>query len=302
VRVLTALSLIIGLSAAVTPAGGPPVAADRIEPGMSAEANKVYRRTDALMRALHTPGNAERMLESLLPVARQQRHPLLLSRLVVAAAAVASAPDGPRRVDGLVANARRAGADDLDAFVAGVAAHYRGHVRGDSRAAKSADYKLALELLEPLREPLGASPRLWIYLAVSYLRTGRQQQAAAAIERAGAADDGGDADVYYCRAEVWHRTDPGRAIGDIDRYIAIMQRNKAHGAWAAPDKEKKVAVMRAHLAAVAAGRKEAGSIELFDPIRVPPADDGMPKWLWEILVVLGVTAFAAWRWTRRQAG
>lgn len=296
---MTAALAWIGLAIATTVVTSP--THPHREPGMSDRAAAVYAETAQLMRDAEVPGNAQRMFDLLVPVVREQRHPLLIGRLVVASAAIASSGGGERRVDVLIAHARRPQADDVDRFVAGVAAHYRGHLRGATQDAKKADYRRTIEFLEPLRVAFADAPRLWIYLAVSYARTGRHAEAADAIEKAVAADSGGDADVYYCRAEVWHRRDPARAVADIDRYIAIMARNKTHGAWSATGKEQRVREMRAELAAVASGTAQASAVELFDPVRMPPPDDG-PDWLWDfgIVLLLLVTVLGVWRWTRRR--
>ncbi len=269
---------------------------------MSAGAAEVYSHTDGLMRSLSTPGNAVKMLDALLPVVRTERHPLLLARLVVAAAGVASEADGRARVDALIAAAAKAPDDVIAQFAAGVAVHYRGHVRGGSRAEKSADYKRAIALLEPVADELAASPRLWIYLAVSYIRTGRQEDAQAAIAKAVAADSGDDADVYYCRAEVYHRTEPKQALADIDRYIAVMTRNQATGAFSAPGKEQKVRKMRAFMQRVVDGEEEPGTLELFDPIRSsagPPPFDPIP-WALGALGLAWLAVLGRWWWSRRR--
>ena len=272
-----------------------PTAAERREPGMSPEAARVYAQTDAMMRRSERAGTAREMLRLLEPVVRAERHPLLVGRLVVAAAAVASDKGGREAVDQLLQRAATQPDDPISAFVAGVAVHYRGHVRGRSRDEKSADYRRAIELLQPLREAFSMSPRLWIYLAVSYIRTGRQAEAERAIARAVDVDSGSDADVYYCRAEVYHRTDPKRALQDIDRYIAIMARNKRAGAFSAVDKEQKVAHMRALMVAVTEGKRPPGGIELFDPIRDPaPLPSAALTWAWRGVGAAGLLVAIGW--------
>ena len=295
-----------GLSATATAApshlaaAATPTETLRREPGMDDAESKVYAETSKMMPHMQRSGTARKMLNMLLPVVGDSRHPLLVGRLVVAAAALASSANGRQAVDKLLAAAKARPDDQMAAFVAGVAVHYRGHVRGTSRDSKSADYRRAIELLEPLRETLAKSPRLWIYLAVSYLRTGRQKDAEFAIERAVATDDGGDADVYYCRAEVHHRIRPKRALADIERYIAIMARNKKHGAWSATGKEQRVAEMRAHMQAVVAGDKPPSGIELFDPIRDPlkQQDSGNPYLIWWLLVAAAALVVGGLWWRR----
>lgn len=241
--------------------------------GLPKAVAEAYYATDGLMRQ----SLGREILDRLGPLARQHRHPLLLGRLVVAAAAIAGSHDGDVQVERLLDEAKARPDDDIAQFVAGVAVHYRGHVRGATREAKSADYSRALTLLEPLRDRLQQSPRLWIYLAVSYHRTGRAKQAEDAIARAVAGDSGTDADVFYCRAEVYHQREPARAVQDIDRYIEMMRENRARGAWSAPEKERKVGAMRDKMARVAAGVEAAPAPDdhgLFDPVRVAIRDDG----------------------------
>lgn len=214
-------------------------------------------------------GDADGILAITVPLAQRNRHPLVIGALVVGAAQLAGGPGGKEAVERLLAAAKANPEDAVGRFLAGVAVHYRGHTQGATRAEKSADYQRAITLLEPLRETFASSPRLWIYLAVSYVRTGRQADAEDAIERAAKADGGHDADVWYCRAEVWHRKDPARALGDIDRYIEQMHRNAAQGAWSAPEKERRVSEMRAWMADVAAGRRPPPETpDLFDPVEV----------------------------------
>ena len=218
-------------------------------------------------------GDGQGVLDVVVPLARRDPHPLVLGALVVGAAQLAGGPGGAQAVDRLIAEAAAHPDDDVARFLAGVAVHYRGHTQGATRAEKSADYERAITLLEPLRERFASSPRLWIYLAVSYVRTGRQADAEQAIERAAAADGGHDADVWYCRAEVWHRKDPARALADIDRYIEQMRINVQQGAWSAPEKERRVTEMRALMADVAAGRQPVPETpDLFDPVEVRVRD------------------------------
>jgi len=218
-----------------------------------------------------------------------------------------SQPDGIAWVDERMRQADAHPEDLISQFVTGVAVHYRGHGRGESREAKVADYERALHFLERVKDAYASSPRLWIYLAVSYLRTGRQAEAEAAIENAVAHDDGGDADIYYCRAEVWHRKDPRKALADIERYQATMRRNKAGGAWAAPEKEGRVEAMRQTVARVASGEASwnqgEGEFDLFDPVKPGPA---VLRQLGESTVLVGaasvlfaiLAAWALWHYRR----
>jgi len=232
---------------------------------MSKRAETVYAQTHDLMQRTGDDVG-EKMLALLMPVLREQPHGLLVGRLVVAAARLAHGPKGNARVDRLLRDADDNRDDKLKQFLAGVAVHYRGHGQATTRAAKRADYERAIRYLQRARPDLDHAPRLWIYLSVSYLRTGKQEAAEDAIDRAAKADGGEDADVYYCAAEVYHRKDPARAIKDIDRYLAIMKDNLAKGAYSAPEKEAGVRRMRDRLLAAVDGKQPLSDEELFDPI------------------------------------
>jgi tetratricopeptide (TPR) repeat protein len=254
---------------------------------MSAQAATAYAESELLMREMgdHV---GDRLMNLLLPLARKEPHSLLVGRLVVAAARIAHGPKGPGRVDGLVADADAAPNDALANFIAGVAAHYRGHGHGQSRQAKSADYNLTIKHLRRAEKDLGHAPRLWIYLAVSYYRTGRQAQAEEAIERAEEAEKGEDADVYYCSAEVYHGKDPAKALAEIGKYRAIMDDNRKKGAYTAPHKEAAVVRMQKHLRNVIAGTEAPQGLELFDPVVAKPTlPRGVVVWLLAAMLLIG---------------
>lgn len=264
---------------------------------MSAEAKKILVDSEVLRRA----GRAHELLPQLEALLRQETHSLLLAGMVVAAVSRVSQPDGIAWTDERMAAADRTPDDALAQFIAGVAVHYRGHGRGETVAAKRADYERALHHLERVKSVYARSPRVWIYLAVSYLRTGRQAEAEAAIARAVEFDDGGDADIFYCRAEVWHRKDPKRALADIERYQATMRRNVEGGGFSAPEKETRVEAMRLAVAAVAAGKGTYGDVDLFDPVELHVTGNDplvAPPWL-AAGVACVVGAGVLW-WRRRK--
>lgn len=303
--VVAAVSLVCGHASAGTvdlAPGGYTRPDPRIKP-LSPRAATVYRQTRDLMRD-PGPDIGRQMLDLLLPVVRTDRDRLLMGRLVVAAARVAGGTDGKKRVDELMKAADASAASNspqkgLDAFLAGVAVHYRGHTRGTSRAAKTADYQLALKYLHDAQAEFGSTPRLWIYLAISYVRTGQQQQAQAAITRAAQTEVGEDADVWYCRAEVFQRTNPKQALADIDRYIAVMAENHAKGAFSAPDKERKVRAMREHMQRVVAGTATPMGHDLFDPLVIEPLwSDALDAWILAFLLVTAPSGLV-WLWRRR---
>ena len=66
-------------------------------------------------------------------------------------------------------------------------------------------------------------PRVALYLAVNSLRTpGREQQAAAYVERAARAGRP-DPDIVFFRAVVEVRKDPAAAVRDLERYLALTR-------------------------------------------------------------------------------
>lgn len=270
---------------------------------MSKEAADIYNQTDQLMRQMGDDVG-DKMMALLLPIAHKEPHSLLIGRLVVASARIAHGPQGPARVDALLKKADEAPKDAIANFIAGVAAHYRGHGHGETRDAKSADYKRTIHYLRRAEGELSHAPRLWIYLAVSYYRTGDQQAAEHAIQRAEQAEKGEDADVYYCSAEVYHVKDPQKALQDIGTYLSIMAKNHAKGAYTAPHKEAAVARMKVHLQRVIDGKDEPIGVELFDPVVSPSRiPRGWGRWLIVALLVLGpLGVVMAWKGSQRAAG
>lgn len=235
--------------------------ADGAPPPLPPELERRYRATDDAMRG----DRPWEMFDEILSLVRTNPHPVLMGRLVVACAGIASHPDGRAKVDALMADAKANPGDPLKQFIAGVAVHYRGHVRGRSREEKTEEYQRALQFLEPIREVYANSPRLWIYLAVSYVRTGQQAKAEDAIGRALQFDEKTDADVYYCEAEVWHKKDPKRALQAIERYQKLMHDQAPSGAWHGPGKAEKVEHMRQVMAAVVAGGPLPAQ-DMYDPV------------------------------------
>jgi tetratricopeptide (TPR) repeat protein len=179
-------------------------------------------------------------------------------------AALASRSPSEELVRELTAAADADPDDPVKQFVAGVGAHYRGHQSGRSREEKARYYEITLRYLKRVEALYAEEPRLWIYLAVSYFRTGRQAEAEAAIEKAVALGSD-DADAWYCRAEIYHKKDPEAAVADMKRYLAIMEENRKKGSIFAESKEKRVKEMLAHMERVARGELPADAEELFDP-------------------------------------
>ncbi|GMV41346.1 MAG: hypothetical protein AMXMBFR64_30620 [Myxococcales bacterium] len=180
-------------------------------------------------------------------------------------AALASSHPTPQWVEELGRRADANPDDPLPNFVAGVAAHYYGHQSGSSVEEKQRYYRMAIPWLERAKEKYVREPRVWIYLAVSHFRTGEQAKAEEEIEKAVALGRH-DADAFYCRAEIWHRKDPQKAVDDMKEYLKIMDENRARGSFWSEGKEKRVRDMLAHMERVARGELKPDAAELFDPI------------------------------------
>lgn len=211
--------------------------------------------------ALYEQGKAEESYRLLFEIAKDI-HVGVLGTLV---AALASSHPTPALVEELGARAEAAPDDALANFVAGVAAHYYGHQSGQTRAEKSEYYKKTIRWLERTRDAYPREARVWIYLAVSYYRTGEQQKAEELIEKAVALGRH-DADAFYCRAEIWHEKDPAKAVTDMKAYLEIMEENRRRGAFWSDDKETRVKDMIARMERVVRGEIAADAADLFDPI------------------------------------
>ena len=186
-------------------------------------------------------------------------------------ASYASTAPTPERAVAAAADADANPSDTLKQFTAGVLAHYAAHVSARSREQKLPLYEQAIRYLERTRPMYDHEPRVFIYLAVSNFRLGRQQLAEQFIERA-VQLAANDPDAYYCRAEIFQRTNVQRSIQDINTYLRTNAENEARGAVGDPGKTARVRAMRDHLIAVSEGR--ANPEELFDPVQRPGAGPG----------------------------
>ena len=166
-------------------------------------------------------------------------------------------------VDARVAAADAAPDDPLLSFVAGVAAHYSAHYMAETSEQKKALYATAIRMLDRSRPAFDFEPRTFIYLAVSHFRLGRQKQAEGLIETAVTLASH-DPDAYYCRAEIFHRTEVERSLKDLDMYLTMVQRIRDAGGDVAESKMDRVREMQAFLRRVHDGKQEM--TEVFDPL------------------------------------
>jgi tetratricopeptide (TPR) repeat protein len=186
--------------------------------------------------------------------------------IVRALAVVGSMSPEPARVARFTADADAHRDDPLLQLVAGVAAHYCGHRHGHTLDEKAASYRLAITYLERARPFYDNEPRLLLYLALSHFRLGEVPVAQDLIERA-VPLAGNDPDVFYCRAEIFQRTDLHRSIADVERYLAMTADAHRHGSNDNPEKHHRVEEMLAWLRAVEQGK--AAPRELWDPLAPP---------------------------------
>lgn len=236
--------------------GAPPrVAIDR--PGLTAEQEGRYQEGLRHYQQRRYP----QAIELYTSLARDNTCCGVLGMVV---ASYASTAPTPERAAAAAAEADAHPNDTLKQFIAGVLAHYAAHVNGRNQEEKQRLYEQALRYLERTRPTYDFEPRVFIYLAVSNFRLGRQQLAEQFIERAVQLAQH-DPDAYYCRAEIFQRTNVRRSIEDINLYLRTNAINEARGAVGDPGKTARVIAMRDHLIAVSEGR--ANPRELFDPVR-----------------------------------
>lgn len=255
---------------------------------------------------LYREGKMAEAFERFRALARQVPENGVLGMVVASLAS--TAPDAAA-VDRLTAEADKAPDDTLAQFVAGVAAHYSGHLHGRTREEKAAYYRRAITYLERTLPKFAFEPRVFVYLGVSHFRLGHQAEAEALIERAVPLAKN-DPDVYYCRGEIFQRTNLPRSIEDIKTYLAMSKTLAAQGVPQDALKHERVVRMLAHLEAVARG--EAQPEDLFDPLP-EGGDRGGPPPPGRMFTsprtfagaVIGVAALSGLLWafvTRRRRG
>ncbi|MFT3767569.1 MAG: hypothetical protein QM820_19110 [Minicystis sp.] len=189
-------------------------------------------------------------------------------------ASLASTSPTPETVDRLTAEADARPGDTLAQFVAGVAAHYCGHRHGKTRAEKAAYYERAIKYLARTRPKYDFEPRVYVYLGVSHFRLGHQKEAESLIEAAIPLAKN-DPDVFYCRGEIFQRTNLARSITDIRTYLEMSDALEKQGVQRNQAKHERVKQMLAHLEAVQRGAAQPE--DLFDPLPAPAAPAPPPQ-------------------------
>ncbi len=211
---------------------------------------------------LYFLGKHAEALEGALAVARKNPRVGGILGYVVSNLAPTSPDDERTRAYAEVAD--KAPDDPLAQFVAGVAAHYNAHNVASSVERKKELYEQAIHYLTRARPAFDFAPRVFIYLAVSNYRLGRQEQAEEMIDKAIGLSEK-DPDAFYCRAEIHHRKDVAAALRDLDRYLKMVAKDTGERKRRGPSgKLDRVKAMKAYLEMVQKGEREL--VELFDPI------------------------------------
>lgn len=204
-------------------------------------------------------------------------------------------------VDRRTAAADAAPDDPLLQYEAGLTTHYYAHSASDDAAEQRALYEQTIEYLQRTLPAYDRSPRVWIYLSVSYFRLGRVAEADAAIAKAIERGERTDPDVFYCRAEITRFRDPAGATRDLNRYLRQMQERMRQTAKVKMAKEIRAQRLRDWVAARAT-----------EPLREPTPLEVLRPWSeipwWRVhigadVVFLGVTllitaAWLPWAWRR----
>ena len=237
----------------------PPQPVAPFEPEFSPDLQAEYDAAEAALKS----GRAREAFDRLKALARRQPSPSVLGLLVASVSPIANRPEDWQEA---VARAEAAPDDPLANFIAGVTLHYYAHNWGQTREQKSGLYQKAIGFLLKTQPAFQDSPRVWIYLSVSYFRTGRQAEAEAAIEKAIVlAPRTRDADAWYCRAEIRHVKDPAGALEDLVTYRRIMEENAAQGALHSASKDERVRRMTERLDRITKGLEPPDPDDLFDP-------------------------------------
>jgi predicted Zn-dependent protease len=84
------------------------------------------------------------------------------------------------------------------------------------------EYEKSTAWLEKAGSLVEREPRVAMYLAMNHFHTGQQQQAEGDVDRAAHAGRP-DPDIYYCRAVIEVRKDPGASMRDLERYMALTK-------------------------------------------------------------------------------
>lgn len=85
-------------------------------------------------------------------------------------------------------------------------------------------YKESLPFLIRASKIWPADPRILLYTAMNYYRSGQQEKAEVAIEHAVENASQRDPDLYYCRSVIFRNSDLAKALKNLERYRALSAR------------------------------------------------------------------------------
>jgi tetratricopeptide (TPR) repeat protein len=218
----------------------------KVSAEIAQEVEDFYWKTHDLATAMKYPEIAA----LALALARRAPTNKVLARLVIGTAAQA----GDRKVvDRFVAEADARPDDPALQFRAGIATHYWGHMEAKNKEQADHAYNECIRFLGRTHPAYMHISRTWLYMAVSYYRTGQQEKAEEYIENALVTGIDHDPDAHYCRADIWHRKDADKAIADLTAYIDFTEATKGGKHIRSAAKELRVKVQRAVLQKVVSG-------------------------------------------------
>lgn len=276
--------------------GAPPAAS--LAPSAPARDSTPEEQEYARGLGLYRAGKSREASQVYVELAR--KNPRQRGVLGMVVATLAGSQLFEPEVRDLLAAADAAPSDTLAQFRAGVASHYFAHEDATSLAEKREWYTTALRYLDRAR-PFEFEARWHIYQAVTNFRLGNQALAEEQIERAVALGSE-DPDVYYCRAEIFQRTNIPRALEDIRLYQAKVADIVRTGGTTSASKSARVQLMYDHLAAVQRG--EATPKEIFDPVSQDPVTSALrqlvrrPVWFAYLALGIGGLGWLALRLAR----
>ena len=85
-------------------------------------------------------------------------------------------------------------------------------------------YKESLPFLIRASEKWPKDPRILLYTAMNYYRSGQQKKSEVAIEHAVKAASQRDPDLYYCRSVIFRNSDLPKALENLERYRTLSLR------------------------------------------------------------------------------
>lgn len=154
------------------------------------------------------------------------------------------------------------------------------------------DYATSIAINDALRPLLPLDQRVLIYGAMSRYESGDWEGARrwledleALLERLGP-DTPVDPDIYYCKAVLWHRKDPQRALQELDRYLTSN--------WSPDATPSKRRLAFSYRERVQSGK----AVEAW----IPAAEKTPAFWRWAGWLLLGGLLLGSLLWWRGRPG